>query len=100
MQKHKIKIDGPFYAPAQNYHNYQDVMLVAAGVGITPSASLIDSVTRYKWRNQLESGQTDLNPRILRFYWMLKERDVKSYRWFVDAIIQGYNQVQIDKNDH
>ena len=38
----KIRVDGPFGAPAADVFGYKTIALVAAGIGITPSASILD----------------------------------------------------------
>jgi hypothetical protein len=45
-----IRIDGPHSAPAQHYGTYHTVMLVGAGIGLTPSAAIIRAILRYKWK--------------------------------------------------
>jgi hypothetical protein len=45
-----LRIDGPHSAPAQHYGSYRTVMLVGAGIGLTPSAAIIRGILRYKWK--------------------------------------------------
>jgi NAD(P)H-flavin reductase len=45
-----IRVDGPHTAPAQHYGSYHTVMLVGAGIGLTPSAAIIRAILRYKWK--------------------------------------------------
>ena len=42
-----LKIDGPHAAPAQCYAAYHAVVLVGAGIGVTPFSSILKSVMRY-----------------------------------------------------
>lgn len=42
-----IRIDGPHAAPAEHYSSYGTVMLVGAGIGLTPCASILTALTRY-----------------------------------------------------
>lgn len=41
-----IRIDGPHAAPAEHYSSYGTVMLVGAGIGLTPCASILTALTR------------------------------------------------------
>lgn len=40
----KFYIDGPFGAPCQNYKDYSVVLLVGAGIGVTPFASVLNEL--------------------------------------------------------
>jgi NAD(P)H-flavin reductase len=45
-----LRLDGPHAAPAQHYDEYEHVMLVGAGIGLTPASAIIRSVLKYKWK--------------------------------------------------
>jgi len=45
-----VQVDGPHAAPAQHYSDYTEIMLVGAGIGLTPSSSILQSVLRHKWK--------------------------------------------------
>ena len=56
-----LRIDGPHTAPAQHYGTYHTVMLVGAGIGLTPSAAIIRAILRYKWKKGYKPVRTALN---------------------------------------
>ncbi|PWA75602.1 respiratory burst oxidase [Artemisia annua] len=96
----KVKIDGPYGAPAQDYKKYDIVLLVGSGIGATPMVSIVkDIVNNMKAKQQegeaLESGgNTSLPPASplskksasnfkttgAYFYWVTREQG--SFDWF------------------
>ena len=40
-------VDGPHSAPAEHYTSYGTILLVGAGIGLTPCASILTALTRY-----------------------------------------------------
>ena len=40
----KLLLDGPFGAPAQGYRDYSVLLLVGAGIGVTPFASVLSDL--------------------------------------------------------
>ncbi|KAK9069845.1 hypothetical protein SSX86_010241 [Deinandra increscens subsp. villosa] len=109
----KVLIDGPYGAPAQDYKNYEVVLLVGLGIGATPMISIVkDIVNNMKEKeakeNAIEDGATllknrpsptsatsanDFKTKKAYFYWVTKEQD--SFDWFESVM----NEVaEIDKN--
>lgn len=74
-----IRVDGPHSAPAEHYVNYNTVMLVGAGIGLTPCASILTALTKYRWRK-------NFTPEILHFYWVVRQADIDSYQWLVHML--------------
>ena len=70
----KIKIDGPYGAPSEDLYNYKVAMLIGAGIGVTPAASLLKSV----WYRYYHKKPMPLSK--LYFYWL--NRDVEAFSWF------------------
>ncbi|CAN1133276.1 Respiratory burst oxidase homolog protein C [Linum perenne] len=55
----KILIDGPYGAPAQDYKQYEVVLLVGLGIGATPMISIVkDIVNNMKAMDDLENGRS------------------------------------------
>ena len=59
------------------------MMMVGAGVGLTPSASILRSVLKYRWRKGFD------HPSTLRFYWIVRHSDVKAFTWFIFVVLIG-----------
>ena len=45
-----LKVDGPHSAPSEHYVRYNTVMVIGAGIGMTPCASILAALLRYRWR--------------------------------------------------
>jgi NAD(P)H-flavin reductase len=74
-----ICVDGPHAAPAQHYSVYSEVMLVGAGIGLTPAAAIIQAVLRHKWKK-------GFHPEVIRFYWVVRHAEVESFTWFIELL--------------
>lgn len=90
-------IDGPYGAPAQDYKQYEVVLLVGLGIGATPFISIIKDIINNIGQldslspDNLESGQQNpsynlnrssatFNTRRAYFYWVTREQG--SFEWF------------------
>ncbi|VAH19965.1 unnamed protein product [Triticum turgidum subsp. durum] len=86
----KILIDGPYGAPAEDYKQYEVVLLVGLGIGATPMISIIkDIINNTKRLGDIESVNPvpgDASPsasfktRRAYFYWTTREQG--SFEWF------------------
>ena len=51
----KVLVDGPYGAPAQDYREYEVVLLVGLGIGATPMISILkDMVNNFKAIDELK----------------------------------------------
>ena len=69
----KLYIDGPYGAPAQDLFKYEEAALIGAGIGVTPSASLLKHV----WFSHIENPQMKLKK--LYFIWISREKEVSIF---------------------
>ncbi|KAJ1275739.1 hypothetical protein BS78_05G159100 [Paspalum vaginatum] len=87
----KVLIDGPYGAPAQDYKQYDVVLLVGLGIGATPMISIIkDIINNMKQLDgDLESAAgadtssssvSSFRTRRAYFYWVTREQG--SFEWF------------------
>jgi respiratory burst oxidase len=87
----RVLIDGPYGAPAQDYKQYDVVLLVGLGIGATPMISILKDIINNMKR--LDGGDVEIgNPggdasasasfRTTRayFYWVTREQG--SFEWF------------------
>ena len=85
-----LLVDGPHAAPAQHYSTYDHVMMIGAGIGLTPSCSVLRSVLKYKWKKGWK-------PSLLRFYWVVRHSEIDSFLWFLEQLIQLEKEIVADR---
>lgn len=92
----RLLIDGPYGAPAQEYKNYDVLLLVGLGIGATPLISIVKDVLNNIMRQheieEEELGVTESDGRNDKiksrrfatkrayFYWVTREQG--SFEWF------------------
>nr|XP_020447683.1 cytochrome b-245 heavy chain [Monopterus albus] len=86
----KIAIDGPFGTASEDVFRYEVVMLVGAGIGVTPFASILKSV----WYKRIQNNQ-DVFTKKIYFYWLCPE--TQAFEWFAD-LLQSLEGQMVDKS--
>ncbi|XP_010530642.1 PREDICTED: respiratory burst oxidase homolog protein D-like [Tarenaya hassleriana] len=88
----KIRIDGPYGAPAQDYKKYDVVLLVGLGIGATPMISIVKDIInnmkssndnqmdRMENQNNNNSNNNGFRTKKAYFYWVTREQG--SFEWF------------------
>uniref|UniRef100_A0ACD5W6B2 Uncharacterized protein n=1 Tax=Avena sativa TaxID=4498 RepID=A0ACD5W6B2_AVESA len=85
----RVLIDGPYGAPAQDYKQYDIVLLVGLGIGATPMISILKDIINNMKRldGDVESGNpsdasasASFRTRRAYFYWVTREQG--SFEWF------------------
>ncbi|CAO2203483.1 unnamed protein product [Urochloa humidicola] len=86
----KLLIDGPYGAPAQDYREYDVLLLVGLGIGATPLISIVKDVLNHIQQGGSVagtepegSGRTKKRPFMTKrayFYWVTREEG--SFEWF------------------
>ncbi|XP_023563469.1 NADPH oxidase 4 isoform X2 [Octodon degus] len=77
----KLYIDGPFGSPFEESLSYETSLCVAGGIGVTPFASVL---------NTLLDDWKPYKLRRLYFIWVC--RDIHSFCWFADLLCTLYNK--------
>ncbi|XP_069469106.1 NADPH oxidase 1 [Ambystoma mexicanum] len=75
----KIEVDGPFGTASEDVFQYEVSMLVGAGIGVTPFASILKSIW-YKFQHSDQSLKT----KKIYFYWICRETG--AFAWFADLL--------------
>jgi len=83
-----VRIDGPYGAPAEDVFNCEVAMLIGAGIGVTPFASILKHV----WYQQQKGTLGSL--RRVEFFWVC--RDAPSFGWF-QSLLQEVEAAQADR---
>jgi len=73
----RVMVDGPFGTSSEEFLNFETVLLVGAGIGVTPFASILKSIW-YRMNNFNQSKPTRLSK--VYFTWVI--RDFGTAEWF------------------
>ncbi|XP_063222700.1 NADPH oxidase 5 [Bacillus rossius redtenbacheri] len=93
----EILLDGPYGAPSSHIFRAQHAVLIATGIGVTPFASILQSIMHRYWKARhscprckyawaSEIPPTVMNLRKVDFFWI--NRDQRSFEWFVNLLSQ------------
>ncbi|KAG7376295.1 NADPH oxidase 4 [Phytophthora pseudosyringae] len=86
-----IFLDGPIGSPAQDYSSYREVVLIGAGIGVTPFASILRSIM-HQWESfrcphcRHVRFPPSFQLRKIYFYWVTREQE--SLTWFTNTMNQ------------
>jgi NAD(P)H-flavin reductase/Ca2+-binding EF-hand superfamily protein len=69
-----VHVDGPYGSPSAPIYDARFAVLIGAGIGVTPFASILESLV-LRGKKRLEK---------VHFFWL--NRDQYSFEWFVDLI--------------
>ncbi|XP_017753106.1 PREDICTED: NADPH oxidase 5, partial [Eufriesea mexicana] len=93
----EIFLDGPYGAPSSHIFQAQHAVLIATGIGVTPFASILQSIMHRYWKARhtcpkckfswaSEIPPTVMHLRKVDFYWI--NRDQRSFEWFINLLSQ------------
>ena len=54
-------------------------MLIGAGIGLTPCASILTAMTKFRWKK-------NFTPELLHFYWVVRQSELDSFQWLVHML--------------
>ncbi|XP_033121343.1 NADPH oxidase 5-like [Anneissia japonica] len=97
----EVYIDGPYGAPSQHIFQAEHAVLIGAGIGVTPFASILQSIhERYKVAKRIcpnckyawmEDTSSIMRLKKVDFMWI--NRDQRSFEWFISLL----NQIEIEQ---
>ncbi|MBD2629331.1 EF-hand domain-containing protein [Trichormus variabilis] len=76
-----VYLDGPYGTPSTHIFESKYAVLIGAGIGVTPFASILKSIL---YRNQHNSS--NINLQKVHFYWLNREQN--AFEWFVELLSQ------------
>ncbi|VVC92698.1 unnamed protein product [Leptidea sinapis] len=92
----EIYLDGPYGAASSHIFHAEHAVLVAAGIGVTPFASILQAIMYKYWRTRVVCPRCEhawhSNPfdemtlRKVDFFWINREQ--RSFEWFVSLLSQ------------
>ncbi|XP_047195928.1 NADPH oxidase 5 [Hippoglossus stenolepis] len=100
----KCYVDGPYGTPTRQIFASEHAVLIGAGIGITPFASILQSIM-YRYRRRKQNcpncnyswceniKDSDMKLRKVDFIWI--NRDQKSFEWFVSLL----TKLEMDQAD-
>ncbi|XP_023324717.1 NADPH oxidase 5 isoform X3 [Eurytemora carolleeae] len=96
-QSIQIYVDGPFGSPSSNIYRAEHAVLIGTGIGITPFASILQSIMKrykqvkrmcpncdYTWSDDMTTLMVNLKK--VDFFWI--NRDQTSFEWFVKLLTE------------
>ncbi|XP_069746964.1 NADPH oxidase 4 isoform X2 [Narcine bancroftii] len=78
----KLYIDGPFGSPSEEVFNYEVSLCVAGGIGVTPFASVLNTLL-IDWKQY----------KLRRLYFIWVCREIQSFLWFADLLCILYEKL-------
>ena len=78
-----LKVDGPHSAPCQHISEFQHVILVGAGIGLTPFASTLMSLIDYRWIKKVPEY-----PQSCYLHWSFRMNEFSNFAWFVRLLAE------------
>eukprot|EP01113_Clastostelium_recurvatum_P047536 TRINITY_DN849_c0_g1_i1.p1 TRINITY_DN849_c0_g1~~TRINITY_DN849_c0_g1_i1.p1 ORF type:complete len:536 (+),score=150.99 TRINITY_DN849_c0_g1_i1:64-1671(+) len=74
-----FRIDGPFGAASEEVFKYRTIMMVGAGIGVTPFASILKDI-----RNRVMAQGAGSQVQKVYFYWIAQDKG--AFEWFSDLL--------------
>ena len=71
-----FRVDAPHGAPSQHVFVYNTALIVGAGIGVTPCASIMKGIVNYRWKKGFK-------PKNLYFFWVARLTDLTLFKWLV-----------------
>ena len=78
-----LKVDGPHSAPCQHISEFQHVILVGAGIGLTPFASTLMSLIDHRWMKDVPEY-----PQSCYLHWSFRMTEFSNFAWFVRLLAE------------
>ncbi|KAF9329921.1 hypothetical protein BGZ91_000346, partial [Linnemannia elongata] len=75
-----VLLDGPYGSPSEDAFNYEIAVLVGAGIGVTPFASVLKHI----WYSVMQPTKI-ITLRKVYFFWVCRDRD--AFEWFQALLI-------------
>ncbi|KAF9291435.1 hypothetical protein BGZ68_004083 [Mortierella alpina] len=85
----RVLMDGPYGSPSEDAFSYEIAVLVGAGIGVTPFASVLKHI----WYSVMQPTKV-ITLRKVYFFWVCRDRD--AFEWFQDLLIALEEQNMTD----
>lgn len=72
-----VRVYGPHSAPTQHLTEYEEVMICASGIGVTPLAAAMKSIVHFRWKYFMGKCFPD----HAHFFWVANHGEIDSFRF-------------------
>ena len=87
-----FRVDAPHGAPSQHVFKYDTAILVGAGIGVTPCASIMKGVVNYRWKK-------GFLPKNLHFFWVARLTELTTFKWLL-VMLPELKAQQLTHNEY
>ncbi|KAJ3033012.1 hypothetical protein HDV00_006857 [Rhizophlyctis rosea] len=86
----RLRVDGPYGSPSEDVFDHSTVMLVGAGIGVTPFISILKSISLRSKQKLALGGPATQDKFKVYFYWICRdEAEFQSFKDLIDAVIES-----------
>ncbi|KAI8998229.1 ferric reductase NAD binding domain-containing protein, partial [Gaertneriomyces semiglobifer] len=88
----RLRVDGPYGSPSEEVFDHDTVVLVGAGIGVTPFISILKSISIRARQREIAGSMDNLQQQSLKvyFYWICRdEQEFHSFKDLIDAVIDS-----------
>ncbi|MEQ8828841.1 MAG: EF-hand domain-containing protein [Alphaproteobacteria bacterium] len=78
----KVYLDGPYGSPASDIFDSRVPVLIGAGIGVTPFASILRSILHRRRSDHPETRE------LQKVYFIWMNRDQQAFEWFVELMAE------------
>lgn len=78
-----VNVDGPYGSATEHVFSYKHVIMIGAGIGVTPFASVLKRI-QYRFENKAKRQSMKLKK--VHFFWTCREQG--AFQWFADILSQ------------
>jgi len=90
-----LRVDGPFGAASEEVFDFEYVMLIGAGIGVTPFASILKTIRYRQERKAKNLPGKPISIKKVHFYWI--NRDKAAFEWFAE-LLKALEEQNTDKS--
>jgi len=83
-----IQVDGPHAAPTQHIAEYDRVMVIGSGIGVTPLRAALESVIHHRFKYAVGNAKPD----HAYFYWIVSWKVVEGFCFMIRSIKEACDE--------
>lgn len=83
-----IQVDGPHAAPTQHIAEYDRVMVIGSGIGVTPLRASLESVIHHRFKYSVGNAKPD----HVYFYWVVSWKVVEGFCFMIRSIKEACDE--------